>query len=107
MRSCCSLTQDDGSGRQQWTFVPVGSSYYIQVLQGRSGCGTYLSAQACGTGGAGANNPLFVTAPGNAGLEVCTPFYYNPGINGLTCTRSIHCILCYMNQNVGLPLLYT
>ncbi len=64
------LLQDDGSGRQQWTFVAVGTGYYIEVLQGRAGCGDYLSAQACGVGGAGTNNPLFVTAPGNANLEV-------------------------------------
>ena len=51
----CLISQDDISGRQQWTFTPAsGGGYSIQVLVGRSECSpgnTYLGTVACSTNG--------------------------------------------------------
>ena len=43
------LLQDDGSGRQQFTFTPVNGGYTMTVVNGRDGCADYVAAQACNT----------------------------------------------------------
>ena len=63
------MSQDDGSGRQEWTFTPAGSGYFIRVLMGRNGCATYLSSPACG-GTGNVNTPLFVTTNDTTGLQI-------------------------------------
>ena len=42
-----SLLQDDGSGRQQFTFNPVSGGFTISVLNGRVGCADLVAAQSC------------------------------------------------------------
>ena len=69
MRRVC--LQDDGSGRQQWTFVqaPNASGYYIEQLQGRVGCADYVTSVACGTTES-PNQVTFASAPTSTGLQI-------------------------------------
>ncbi|KAK9809424.1 hypothetical protein WJX73_005866 [Symbiochloris irregularis] len=43
-----SASGDNGSGQQQFRFTPAVGGYVIDLPNGRSGCGSFLSAGACG-----------------------------------------------------------
>jgi hypothetical protein len=60
--------QDDGSGRQEWTFALVTGGYTITTQQGRAGCGIFLTTVACAAG----NGVTFANNNDGSGLQVCT-----------------------------------
>ena len=65
----CLALQDDGSGRQQFTFTAVAGGYTMQVLNGRPTCGSFVTAAACSTG----NTALTFSATNDGtGLQVWT-----------------------------------
>ena len=63
-------TQDDGSGRQQWTIATAtgaaGAGYTITILNGRGGCETFFGGNTCANG----NAPLFYNSNDGSGLQV-------------------------------------
>ena len=64
--SCSTcFEQDDASGRQQFTLVEATGGFTIQVINGRRGCPTYVSALNCSAGG-GLTFTSFVDASGLA-----------------------------------------
>ena len=91
--------QDDGSGRQQWTFTRTANGYNIQVVNGRAGCNNYMQAQPCnvgtgltfgGSGAAGQYTTWSVTA--GTGMQqaapAITPGQYQITSIGRSCANS-------------------